>query len=63
MFHRGNRVAFSELLLDFEKWDGTDIFEIKYWDIEYIITESGRTKLEKLGFKNLIYEEGFWKEQ
>ena len=59
-----NRVQPNELLLDFSRWDGTDIFEIKYggFEIETIITEKGRKKLEDLGFDNLVYEEMFWAE-
>ena len=54
-------IPLADVLLDYAKWDGSDIFQISYaYKIETIITEEGRKKLENLGFENIIYEEIRW---
>ena len=57
-----NDVEIDDVLLDYSQWDGSDIFNVEVDCYTTIITEEGRSKLEYLGFKNLIYQEVFWKE-
>ena len=58
-----NVVKDKHLYLDYNSWNGSDITELDYaFNQNVVVTEKCKKQIELLGFKNLEYDEFFWRE-